>query len=232
MARKSTSAPIPNREESLLGFGYLLFQLILLPSLLNAINGMLPHKLSQTELNFTFFLLNFIVVWVIFHRFLGSSVEQLFRHPGSFCEAVILGTVAYYACTWFVTWFVRKLDPSFTNANDSSLAALSKGSWYMMAVGTVILVPLVEECFYRALVFRRLYGDSHAAAYLVSMAFFSLIHIIGHIGSYSPLGLVLCFLQYLPAGLCLAWSYVRGDTIFAPIVIHAFINARSIYALR
>lgn len=214
------------------GWGYLLFQLILMPSLMNAINGILPHKLTQTELNFTFFLLNFLAVTVIFHRFLGNSFDQILRHPGSFCEAIILGTVAYYACTWLITWSVTKLDPGFSNANDASMSALTQGNWYMMAVGTVILVPLAEECFYRGLVFRPLYSHSHAAAYLISTAVFAFIHIAGYIGKYSPLGLVLCFLQYLPAGLCLAWSYVRGDTIWAPILIHAFINARSIYALR
>ena len=39
-------------------------------------------------------------------------------------------------------------------------------------------------------------------------------------------------LQYLPAGLCLAWSCIRGQTIFAPIVIHALVNAVGIYRLR
>ena len=38
----------------------------------------------------------------------------------------------------------------------------------------------------------------------------------------------MAFLQYLPAGLCLAWAYTKADTIFAPILIHAIINAVSI----
>jgi membrane protease YdiL (CAAX protease family) len=38
-------------------------------------------------------------------------------------------------------------------------------------------------------------------------------------------------LQYLPAGLCLAWAYIRGGTIFASIVIHAAINYVSIQYL-
>ena len=38
----------------------------------------------------------------------------------------------------------------------------------------------------------------------------------------------MAFLQYLPAGLCLAWAYTKADTIFAPILIHAAVNAVSI----
>lgn len=215
-----------------MGWGYLLFQLVFLPSILNAANGLLPHKLSQAEVNFTYYLINFLAVCILFHRFLGSSAQQIVYHPAYFCQAIILGIVAYYACEFLISWCINKLDPGFSNANNTFIASLSRGSWYLMAVGTVILVPIAEECFYRGLIFRTLYGRSRIAAYLISMTVFALIHIIGFIGSYSPLGYVLCFLQYLPAGLCLAWSYAKGETIFAPIFIHAFINARSIYALR
>ena len=64
------------------------------------------------------------------------------------------------------------------------------------------------------------------------MLAFALIHIAGFLGSYSVLDVLLCMLQYLPAGLCLAWSCIRGETIFAPIVIHALVNAVGIYRLR
>jgi len=58
----------------------------------------------------------------------------------------------------------------------------------------------------------------------VSMLVFAIIHIIGYIGQYSALELLMALLQYLPAGLCLAWSYTKADTIFAPILIHAAVN--------
>jgi hypothetical protein len=53
-------------------------------------------------------------------------------------------------------------------------------------------------------------------AYALSILLFSAIHILGYIGRYSPLELTMAVLQYLPAGLCLAWSYTKAGTIFAP----------------
>ena len=85
-------------------------------------------------------------------------------------------------------------------------------------------MPPVEECFFRGLIFRNLYGKSHWVAYLVSMLAFALIHILGYAGQYTPLEILMAVLQYLPAGLCLAWSYTKADTIFAPIAIHAIVN--------
>jgi len=93
-------------------------------------------------------------------------------------------------------------------------------------------VPVTEECLYRGLIFRNLYGRSPLAAYSFSILAFAVIHILGYVGQYSAAQLAMAFLQYLPAGLCLAWSYVKGDTIFVPIVIHAAINYVTITGMR
>ena len=44
--------------------------------------------------------------------------------------------------------------------------------------------------------------------------------------------MTLAFLQYLPAGLCLAWCYVKSGSICGPILMHALINLYSINQLR
>ena len=64
------------------------------------------------------------------------------------------------------------------------------------------------------------------------MAAFAAIHVLGYIGSADVARLVLCFIQHLPAGMCLAWTYTKADNIFAPVVVHAIVNAVSIGALR
>lgn len=228
---RSISSSLSN-QETISGAVYLAFQLLLLPSLLTWCNTQLSHSLSPAELNFVFYFINFLAILLIFHGFLGRSASQVRLHPAYFCQAVILGFVAYYACNWVTTWIVRQLVPEFANYNDEAIAAMSQGSRFLMVIGTVILVPPVEECLYRGLIFRNLYGKSRWAAYVISIFAFAVIHVLGYIGKYSPLELLMAVLQYLPAGLCLAWSYTKADTIFAPIVIHAAINYISIRALR
>ena len=127
---------------------------------------------------------------------------------------------------------ITQLDPGYANYNDASIAAMSRSSLFLMFIGTVVLVPPFEECMFRGLIFRNLYGKSPVIAYLVSIAAFAAIHILGYLGMYTPLEIAMACLQYLPAGLCLAWAYTRADTIFAPIVIHAVINYLSLRALR
>ncbi len=219
-------------QETIGGFCYLAFQMICLPSILSWINGQLRVPLNDAELNFVFYLVNFIAVLIIFHDFLSRALSQVFQHPIIFCEAVILGTVAYYALFWLTDKAVSLLVPGFSNYNDASVLEMVYSNRLLMLVGLLVLVPLAEECLFRGLIFRNLYGKSRWAAYIVSILAFAVIHIIGYIGRYSAVELVLAFLQYLPAGLCLAWAYTRADTIFAPIVIHSIVNYISIYGIR
>ncbi len=219
-------------NETVCGWIYLFLQLFLLPSLFQAVNSLLPQKLSSAELNFAYFFLNFLVILWIFHDFLGNSFKQVTQHPIVVMEAVILGAVFYFAGSYAVEWIIGKLAPGFANANDASVMALYRSSPFLMTLGTVILVPPVEECLYRGVIFRRLYGVNKWAAYILSIAIFTLVHILGFLGTYSPLEVCMAWLQYLPAGLILAWAYTKGGTIYAPIVIHALANASAIYRMR
>ena len=232
MKRTYSISGCPSSQETMGGFCYLAFQMLFLPSLLSWGNAQLPTPLSDAELNFLFYLINFIAVLIIFHDFLSKALTQVFQHPILFIEGVILGTVAYYALFWLTDKAVSLLVPGFSNYNDASVLEMVYSNRLLMLVGLLVLVPLAEECLFRGLIFRNLYGKSKWAAYIVSILAFAVIHILGYIGQYSPLELILAFLQYLPAGLCLAWAYIRSGTIFAPIVIHSIVNYISIYGIR
>ena len=221
-----------SEQEIILGWVYFLVQLLVLPSLLVWGNTRAGRPFSEAELNFTFFSINFAAVLWIFHRFLSGSFRQVRVHPAYFCQAVILGLAAYYSLFYFVRWIVSLLVPGFTNYNDAAISNMSHGGYFLMAISTVILVPPAEECVFRGLIFRNLYGKSRWAAYAVSMAAFACVHILGYVGRYSPLELLMAVLEYLPAGLSLAWAYAKSDTIFAPILMHACINFVAMGGLR
>lgn len=231
--RKSASlGPGFTSDETVWGFVYFCLSLTVLPELLPWVNGALGHPLSAAEVNFAYYFLNFMIVMVLFHRFLGSSVSAAWRQLAYLCQSVILGLAAYYACTYAVDHTVKLLVPSYVNYNDASIAALGRGNFFLTALGTVVLVPPVEEIFFRGLIFRTLWPKSRWGAYLVSMLAFTAIHIIGYLGSYSVTGLLIALAQYLPAGLCLAWSYTKGETILTPMIVHAVINYFAIQHLR
>ena len=221
---KRTYSPCPSGQETITGFCYLAFQLLVLPSALYWVNDHMATPVAESELNFLYYMINFLAVLLIFHDFLARSLSQLFHHPIDALQAMILGFVAYYVCFYAIDWVVSLLVPGYTNYNDESIAALSRGNYFLTFIGTVVLVPIAEECFFRGLIFRNLYKKSHWAAYCISIVAFASIHILGYIGQYSARELVIAVIQYVPAGIWLAWSYIKGESIFVPILIHAAVN--------
>ena len=125
-----------------------------------------------------------------------------------------------------------RLMPSFFNVNDAAIGQSIRQSFWVMAVGTVLLAPVAEELLYRALLFGAVHRKSRLLAYILSILVFCGIHVVGYIGSYSPTLLAVCFLQYLPGGLVLAWAYEKSGNILTSIAIHMAINAIGTFAMR
>ena len=231
--RKSRTLYISmSRSEKIWGWLYMAFSLLALPGLLNWINDKLAAPVDEATLNFAFYLTNFLFICGIFRSFLRASFVAAWRDFWNFIQAVVLGYVAYWAASKAMELVMTYLLPGFSNVNDAAITAMAQANYTLMLIGVVFLVPLAEEMLYRGLIFRNLWQDSKVAAYLLSMAAFAAIHVLGYIGSEDIATLLVCFLQYLPAGLCLAWTYTKADNIFAPIVVHALVNAIAIGALR
>lgn len=226
MTKKLTCPPI-SRRAAIAGWCWMLFYLLLLPSLLYQLNEILPRRLSDTALNGLFYFINFLAVALIFGSFLRKSLRHALKRPRSLVKAVIVGLCAYTLGTWAVTQAALVIVPGFSNANNEAIIRMGKNGWVLMTLGTVLFAPLAEECLFRGLLFRRIYPENPACAWALSMTAFAAIHVTGYLGSVPALTLLMCFLQYLPAGAALAWAYTAADTIWAPIALHCLINVWS-----
>ena len=178
MSKQTLSPPTLRRDETIVGWSYYAFQMIVLPSLLFSLNGLLKKPAGEAEVNFTYLLLNFLATLWIYHRFLGGAFRQAKSHPAELVQGVVLGLAAYWASFYILTWAIQLLDPSYVNQNDASIAGMAQSGYYFMVLGTVIFAPITEECVYRGLLFRNLWRTGPIVAYLVSMFAFSSVHII------------------------------------------------------
>ena len=213
-----------SRTESVIGFIYLAFQLTALQ--------FLGNPLSVTGLNIAFFFINFLCVVGILHKFLIRSAKQALAAPFLCLRAAAVGLALYWLGSMAFGTLTAFLYPDFFNVNDSSIQQMTQQNYTLMAIGTVFLVPITEELLYRGLIFSNLYNRSPWLAYLVSSVVFSALHVVGYIGQYEPVHLLLCFLQYIPAALSLGWTYVRADSIWAPILLHFTVNQIAILSTR
>lgn len=219
------------RRELLWGFGYFLFYLMVLPSVLEILFSLLSWDYNSTRghlrLTVLFNGTNFLAMLLIFHRFLGKSLAAIKKRFWGFVQAVILGWVLYQAATSLVMLLCRFIMPELQNLNNAYFADQARENYTVTAIATIFLAPPVEECLFRGLLFRTIHQKSRFLAFAISALAFALVHITSYLSYYGPLGSALLLLQYLPAGLALGWAYEKADTIFAPMVIHMVINATS-----
>lgn len=215
-----------SQQTAIAGWVYYAVELLFLPSLLLSISARLG--IGDAAVNFVYYLLNFVFCTAIFKEFLLGSLECAAKNLAAFLRAVALGFVVYWAVNYVISLLLGLICPEFANVNDQSIAGMYGQHPVLIAIGTVLLVPLAEECVYRGLIFSQLKPKNRGVAYAVSSLAFCAVHVMGYVGVYPTATLVLCFLQYVPAGLLLAWSYEHCGSIIAPILIHTAVNAVAI----
>ena len=226
---KKTLNPVPSKTELILGSIYLVIQWLFLPTVIVLLFG---NKLSVTRLNCLLFAVNFAVTVLIFHKFLQRSAEAFVKAPGKGLLAAGKGLGIYWLASVPVSYLILLLDPEFANINDANIAVMVSEDFGLMAFCTVLLVPVAEELLYRGIFFGGIHNRSPIMAFVCSAMIFSIIHVVAYVGMYPPKTLLLCFLQYIPAGVALAWSWAHSGNILSALLMHISINAVGIFAMR
>lgn len=217
--------PALSSREERLGFLWMAFQYLLLPQLLGAL------KLPAEVLNFSYHLLCFLAVALLFRNYLRRCLHWALIHWKRFCLVCGLSLAAYYLSGLLFRLLVGALEPTFSNRNDEALLQMAGSSVVLFALTTVLLAPVSEELLFRGLLFGRLAKRNRCLGYLVSSLCFCLIHLLGYLGRYTPLQFFLALVQYLPAGWILAWSQEKAQSVATPILIHMVINGISLVSI-
>ncbi|MBR0446556.1 MAG: CPBP family intramembrane metalloprotease [Oscillospiraceae bacterium] len=210
------------KSEMMFGCIYYTLSYFLFPSVVSLASDTFSIPLWCCQ--FGLFLSNFLFSVGIFHRFLLQDGKLALSKPGKILQFTVLGLVFYYTANLIVRYGIFLIRPEYINLNDQRIINLARDGGIWIAAGTVVLVPTAEELLFRGLLFEAVRHKKPIIGWLLSAAAFSAVHILGYIGSYDFISFCLAFVQYLPAGLCLAWAYRASGTIFAPIAMHTIIN--------
>ena len=224
-AKSYSLGPGLSTAEKVAGFCYLPFYVVLLALILQYLSGLLGFHLTMLQINICYFVINCLMVWIIFHNFLLRSFRAI--RFWELIQALILGFVLYYAGNFLYSLILGWLDLSVTSYNDQTVLELASESRVAMVICGVILAPMIEETLVRGLLFGVIRRKSRIAAYAVTILFFAAIHVWQYVLLYDWKSVLLAALQYVPAGIALGWTYEKSNTIWAPILLHMVINAIS-----
>lgn len=219
------NTPDLTRSERTRGFIAMAVCLVVLPLLVD----LLPDSFSAARKNVICYFLNFAIVGIVFRSFLGKNLRIALPRLFPTIYYAALGYLAQAAFGQLLSEFIWHIAPEFHNLNDHAIISHLSEDLIPLAFSMLILVPVAEECFFRGLLFRGFYARSAPGAWVLSAGLFAAIHVVGFIGTYEPLHLLLAFIQYLPAGIALCFAYQRSGTIISPILMHALVNAMALY---
>ena len=229
--KKRPSLPQLSGREIRLGLLYLLSELLVIPPIIYGIGDLLGG-FSPAFANFLYYLCNAGFCLLIFRELLAQSLRQAGSRPLRFLLAALVGFAGFELSTELNQLLLRYLAPDFFNVNDASLRGMILEAPALLLLGTVVLAPVAEECLFRGLLFLPLRQKSPWLGYAVSSLCFCAVHVIGYWGAYPAGTLLLCFFQYLPAGLLLAWALDYSGSLFAPMLIHSAVNLLSFLSMR
>ena len=120
------------------GSVYLAVSLFLLPGLIS----LLP--LDAAGQNLIYYILNFVLVAGVFRKFLKGNLLVALDRVFPVIWYGILGYLGYQTLGELLNVLIYSLFPGFVNLNDGSITAQLHDHFWIMAIGTVLLVPVTE----------------------------------------------------------------------------------------
>ena len=226
-------------RERVMGIVYIAFHSFLIPQGLALLYVLVLQpggvEISDARINLIVYLIGFLFCVIFINKFLRTSFSCIFDAPGKFLKTAAIGFGVYFALSMAVTVILAVIMgdiEELINPNNAAIDALSKEEWPTMAVMSVFLAPVVEETMFRGALFGTIRTKSRWAAYIVTVAVFSIYHLWPYfLTEYDP-DLWLYLLQYVPASVVLCAVYEKSGTVWCSVLMHMAINAIGMAAVK
>lgn len=218
-------------RQRLLGWIYLPIHVIALPLLMGliyyALTGREPDSL---KMNIVYYGVGLAVMVLGMWTYLKESYRRVTENILGFFRGVFGAFVLNFALSLLYR-AVTELVGQPPSPNQDLVEDLTIGNMNQMFAMAVLMVPIVEECLFRGVIFGSIRRKHRILAYVVCVAAFSLYHVWQYAVAAQDWTLLLGAVQYIPISVALTYAYDRSGTIWAPIFLHMFNNALSLSLL-
>lgn len=190
------------------------------------VNDNLTSETINTYFNVLIALSTAIFLLFIFRDFIKKNWE-IFKQEllENIIWVLTIGIGSAYLFSYIGEFIVNLLLPANTSeaTNQTLVVTLVSSNMLLMTFHAVILAPIVEELFFRVLIFNTLRQKSVFWAHLISAFLFGLLHVYSYIlaGDMSEW---IKLIPYMTAGLAFSYAYEKRQNIIAPIFLHGIKN--------
>lgn len=234
MAKKKVSSGM-DRTERVAGSIFFVVYLLVLPTLAAKIfdlfEVLLDMSIGATMRNLLYYYVLFAFVVLLFHGFLARTSSRFLDNLSRSMKSLLLSLLVFYGANELIYRVFHVLFDSRTNLNDMTIAAQITSAPRITVLIVVLLAPFVEEVLFRGLVFGCLREHGRILAYVVSCALFALAHVWSAAASSWDFGYLILMIQYLVPAVVFAYSYEQSGTLWTSILLHALVNALSLFVI-
>lgn len=222
--------PALTKGEKIAGLIYLPFYFILIELALAFCFSFFQISISDQWYNLLYAFINFILVVIIFRKFLKESLSGFTGAFWKSVQAILLGFALYYALNIIMSILLDGLFGSVDNPNDSNIYDLVDIDPRTVIAWAVLLGPLTEEMVFRGIIFGLLHPKNRILAYVVMCLTFSALHVWPYALSGFSWVYLVNLLQYLPGAIALGWCYEKSGTIWCSVFLHMLMNGITLYS--
>jgi membrane protease YdiL (CAAX protease family) len=213
---------------------FLLMYTVGLPLLIDWHAAEYPGVFTSLQYNMAYVGLSFTAALALGFRYLRTEFDTLLDNKllnlFTLIQGYFLNTVLSYFLLLAVVMVMGE-NLNWVNPNNENIVGMSEGDVRKVLGMTVFLAPVAEEVLFRGAVFGWLREKDRAAAYIVSMTLFAVLHVWQYALAAQDMSVLLYALDYLPAGFVLAWCYDRTGSVWTSILMHMGINLNALSLL-
>lgn len=188
------------------------------------------YNLLLAVLNLFFQALMLVTMILILKDFVVKNLSEFVKN---WKEELLWGFSVGFPAMFIINALLGGLVTLFISsesANEAAITQQAQSQFGLIAITSVILAPIVEELFFRGVIFRSFAKYNVALAMVVSSLVFGFVHIYQALFA-GDLTQLFYLIQYGGMGLVLAWVYVARRNIGAAIFVHLLNNALSMALL-
>ena len=188
----------------------------------------LGYKIDPIYLNLVYYIIMTAIVLLVFGKYLLASFKRALEQRPRYIWIITLylGYLAILAFSTVSQVIVGMFTSDATSANQDAAVSFSQNNVLIMGFMSCICAPIVEEVFFRGVLFRPFAKNKVLAviAAVISSVMFASIHVVlAAIVNKDPSELIY-IVSYLPQGIVFAICCYKTKNICGSILLHSASN--------
>lgn len=186
------------------------------------------YVLSSMYMNLIYYVIMLTIVLAVFGKYLWASLKHAINQKPRYMWIVMLylGYLGMIALSMVSQVIVGLFTNDLTSTNQDNVVSFSEDSVLVMGFMSCICAPIIEEVFFRGILFRPFAKNKVCAvlAGAVAAILFASMHVVtAAIVNNNP-GELIYILSYLPHGIVLAVCCYKTKNICGAILMHMVTN--------